>query len=208
MQIISHRGYWVNESEKNSIKAFKRAFDFNFGAEIDLREYNGELVVSHDLPHGNESNFDEILSKWNGNAILAINIKEDGLASILHSKMKRYSKENWFVFDMSIPDTINHLKIGNPVFLRLSEFEKDFHLIDQCFGVWLDAFNDNWYNLTLISEILNKDKKICFVSPELHGRDYQSLWSYIKPIAVDKNIYICTDFPQEAGLFFNESIND
>ncbi len=208
MQIISHRGYWVNESKKNTIEAFKRAFDFNFGAEIDLREHNGELLVSHDLLHGNELNFDEILSKWNGNSKLAINIKEDGLASLLHSKMKSYSKENWFVFDMSIPDTMNHLKIGNPVFFRLSEFEKDFHLSDRCFGVWLDAFNSNWYDLTLISEILHKNKKICFVSPELHGRDYKPLWSYIKPKAADKNIYLCTDFPQEARSFFKECISD
>ena len=69
-------------------------------------------------------------------------------------------------------------------------------------------FNSNWYDLTLISEILHKNKKICFVSPELHGRDYKPLWSYIKPKAADKNIYLCTDFPQEARSFFKECISD
>lgn len=208
MQLISHRGYWVNESEKNTIQAFKRAFDFDFGAEIDLREHKGELLVSHDLLNGKELNFDEILSIWNGRTKLAINIKEDGLASLVHFKMKSYSKDNWFVFDMSIPDTISHLKIGNPFFIRMSEIEKDLHLINDSSGIWLDAFHSIWYDLNLIEEILNKNKKICLVSPELHEFNHQALWDYIKLLNRNENIYLCTDFPKEAKSFFERFKND
>ena len=32
-EILAHRGYWKNESEKNSKTAFERAFDNGFGIE-------------------------------------------------------------------------------------------------------------------------------------------------------------------------------
>jgi hypothetical protein len=208
MHLISHRGYWVNENEKNKINAFHRAFKFGFGAEIDLREYKGELLVSHDLLCGEELNFDQILSIWDGESKLALNIKEDGLASIIQSKMKPFAPENWFVFDMSIPDTLNHIKIGNPVFIRMSEIEKDVSLLKDSRGVWLDAFQDIWYDLAFMEEILSKDRKICIVSPELHDHDYKILWSQVKTFQANDNILLCTDFPNEAKSFFERHIND
>lgn len=48
MIILSHRGYWLKESEKNSIAAFKRSFSMGFGTETDVRDRDGQLVISHD----------------------------------------------------------------------------------------------------------------------------------------------------------------
>ena len=39
MKIIKHK---VNSIQK---------IDQNFGAEIDIRDYDGDLVLSHDFPH-------------------------------------------------------------------------------------------------------------------------------------------------------------
>ena len=55
MRIISHRGYWKQEIEKNSDIAFHRSFRLNIGTETDFRDYKGELVISHDVP--TEGNF-------------------------------------------------------------------------------------------------------------------------------------------------------
>ena len=49
MEIISHRGLWNNTREKNSTQAFKRSFGFKIGTETDIRDYRGELVISHDI---------------------------------------------------------------------------------------------------------------------------------------------------------------
>lgn len=38
MIIISHRGFWKNIEEKNSIKAFERSFINSYGLETDLRD--------------------------------------------------------------------------------------------------------------------------------------------------------------------------
>ena len=155
MHLISHRGYWVNENEKNKINAFHRAFKFGFGAEIDLREYKGELLVSHDLLCGEELNFDQILSIWDGESKLALNIKEDGLASIIQSKMKPYASENWFVFDMSIPDTFLYLNMGIKTYIRESEYENYPLLVSKSSGIWLDQMLENSYSQNWLIEKIN-----------------------------------------------------
>jgi nucleoside-diphosphate-sugar epimerase len=49
MNIISHRGFWLKDEEKNTIQAFERSFEFGFGTETDIRDYKGELVISYDM---------------------------------------------------------------------------------------------------------------------------------------------------------------
>ena len=49
LKIIAHRGFWLEKSEQNSLKAFKKAFENGFGVETDVRDFNGELVISHDI---------------------------------------------------------------------------------------------------------------------------------------------------------------
>ncbi|MFG6652729.1 hypothetical protein ACGYN7_08905 [Campylobacter jejuni] len=41
MKILSHRGYWKNKQEKNSIAAFDRSFLNSYGLETDLRDVGG-----------------------------------------------------------------------------------------------------------------------------------------------------------------------
>ncbi|MFQ6343008.1 hypothetical protein [Campylobacter sp. VTCC 70190] len=41
MQILSHRGYWKNKEEKNSIVAFERSLTKMYGLETDLRDNGG-----------------------------------------------------------------------------------------------------------------------------------------------------------------------
>ena len=43
MQILSHRGYWKNENEKNSFQAFKNSFSKMHGLETDIRDWGGGL---------------------------------------------------------------------------------------------------------------------------------------------------------------------
>ena len=53
MQLIAHRGYWLDPKEKNTETAFVRALQHGFGIETDFRDLNGHLVISHDVPtHG------------------------------------------------------------------------------------------------------------------------------------------------------------
>ena len=53
MIILSHRGYWKDVNEKNQQVSFERSFSLGFGTETDIRDYKGELVISHDIADEN-----------------------------------------------------------------------------------------------------------------------------------------------------------
>jgi hypothetical protein len=199
MIILSHRGYWKDISEKNTALAFQRSFDLGFGTETDVRDCAGKLVISHDTPTGNEIPFDDFLAMLKGRPLpLAINIKADGLAPLVQQAMLKHDVKNWFVFDMSIPDTREQLKTGNPVFARLSEFEIENPLFAKAGGIWLDAFEGQWYDTDLIKKWRSKGKTVCIVSPDLHKRPYKEFWEQLAPLRDDDGIMLCTDYPEEA----------
>ena len=78
MQIISHRGYWKHASEKNTYEAFKRSFSLGYGTETDIRDYHGELVISHDIPDADCMSFSDFLklhTYYDKKLPLALNIK-------------------------------------------------------------------------------------------------------------------------------------
>ena len=205
MRIISHRGYWQTPSEKNTVVAFRRSFDLGFGLETDVRDHLGQLVISHDIVNNGEISFTTLLSlSEKNNLLLAINIKSDGLAKLVSKAMIGYDRKNWFVFDMSIPDMRAHIKAGNPVFARMSEVEQQPAWFDLIQGVWLDSFEDEWYELQLIKDLIKNGKRVCVVSSEIHGRDNTLLWCKLRPLANVDQLILCTDTPELAKAFFKE----
>lgn len=206
MIVLSHRGYWKSAEEKNTAIAFHRSFDLGFGTETDIRDLNQSLVVSHDMPDQSAmlfSRFLEILGERN--LPLALNIKADGLSDALTSALLNHTNKNWFVFDMAIPDMRAYINAGIPVFARLSEVEPSPVWFDQVTGIWLDSFEEEWYDANIIQSLLKQDKKVCVVSSELHGRKHDNLWSMLKPISHYSNLMICTDLPEQAQQYFGVS---
>ena len=202
MQILAHRGYWIKENEKNTKIAFERAFDNNFGIETDLRDIKGTIVISHNMPKGNEMTLEELLQLLDGrNLTLALNIKADGQADEIKRLLEKYNNKNYFTFDMSIPEMVYQHKVGLDVFTGISDIVPEPILYDKAQGVWLDCFNSDWFSDKEILNIQNKRKKVCIVSPDLHKREYKSVWKKYKNIS---GIMICTDYPEEAKEFFNE----
>ena len=205
MKILSHRGYWIKETEKNTKTAFLRSFKNGFGTETDVRDLNGKLVISHDPATGDEMTFKDFLLFCPHSVPLAFNIKADGLAGKINEELLLFPNIDWFVFDMSIPDMRSYLEKKNPVFARMSEVERDAPWIELCDGVWLDAFDDVWYDDCTIENILNSGQKICIVSPELHKRDYWNVWDMIKrrpEFMGSDRLYLCTDYPEKAKKYF------
>jgi len=208
MQIISHRGYWKNTEEKNSATAFDRSFSLDFGTETDFRDYLEDIVISHDIANSTSilaSKFCEIFNQYNPKLPLALNIKSDGLQTKLKAILKRYSIANYFVFDMSIPDTIGYIDNGIPFYSRQSEYEPQPAFYESCAGIWLDAFIGRWYDTNLIKQHLNNGKQVAIVSFDLHKRDHLPLWQYLKEneLHTIDEIILCTDIPEDAITFFN-----
>ncbi len=217
MMIISHRGYWKNKKEKNTSLAFERSFSLGFGTETDIRDYKGKLVISHDIADEKCLSLDtffKIYNKYsqkNKNMILALNIKSDGLHTILDKKLKKYGIKNYFVFDMSVPEQMQYIKKRYRTATRKSEIEKTPPLYDKSEFVWIDSFYSDWITNEELKYHINNNKKIGIISPELHKRNHTDFWNHLlkmKSIKEDKEnkIILCTDLPEDArGIFYGKN---
>lgn len=207
MKIIAHRGMWLKPEEKNTIPAFERALQNGFGIETDFRDFNGELVISHD-PAGLGSikaqSFFDLCSHYPSVGPHAINIKSDGLQRLLNPYLAKWPIQDYFVFDMSVPDSLEYVKSKINTFTRVSEYEAYQDFDGKATGVWLDGFKSEWYRVEEIIYYLTLGKSVAIVSSELHGRDHQSLWAIIKSLYTkDMPLMLCTDLPLKARKYFS-----
>ncbi len=210
MVILSHRGYWSQPQEKNTLTAFQRSFESGFGTELDLRDYCGNLVVSDDIADSACPAFSDFLELYRNHGkglYLAINIKADGLHRPLLQLLDTYHVENYFVFDMSIPDALGYLNHRMNFFTRQSEWETVPSLYRHAAGVWMDELDDHWITAQHVHAHLDNGKKVCIVSAELHGRAHSAAWSEYKIVANSPHVerfMLCTDLPEEAKEYFND----
>lgn len=210
MKILSHRGYWKKEIEKNQIIAFERSFSFGFGTETDIRDFNGELVISHDIADEkciSVEDFFKIYNKYDNTLPLALNIKSDGLQVKLKELLTEYNITKYFVFDMSVPDGLQYLKQDIKAFTRESEYEEKPSFYSESTGIWLDEFKNHWIDEKVLEKHIINKKEICIVSPDLHKRDYDKEWQDYKNIENKLNIntiMLCTDYPEIAKKYFSK----
>lgn len=206
--ILAHRGWWKTFDEKNSFRAFKRAFEGGFGVETDFRDADGSVVISHDPPEGDKLSAKEFFALYSQLGVsgrLAINIKADGLQKYLFDfvSSSQVSLDNMFAFDMSVPDGMQYLKCEFPIYIRLSEYEEDTSLLKHAAGVWLDNLTGKYSQVAKAQMLLKEGHRTCVVSPELHGRKHIALWNEIAAAELHKDplFELCTDFPLEAHQF-------
>lgn len=207
MKILAHRGHWREPTEKNTLAAFECAWSGGFGIETDLRDLDGTIVVSHDPPARGALTFETLLQAYaerGKQTPLALNVKADGLQEPVAKCLEKYHVENFFVFDMSVPDSLSYLRAAMPVFLRRSEYEPWTVLHDKAAGIWLDAFASAWWTPDDVRSLHVRGKQVAVVSPELHGRPHEALWSALRQLEPDTNsgLLLCTDFPNDADRFF------
>lgn len=208
--ILAHRGLWYKQYEKNTTIALQRALEFGFGIETDLRDRLGEIVISHDPVINNyELTFEDFLNFIHRNSFssrIALNIKADGLHTILKSELFKHADflTNAYLFDMSFPDMFGYINAELPVYSRISEHESSMPgqlLIE---GVWVDSFAGKYPQVETALSFLEAGIRVGFVSPELHGRPYEQVWKKIKIFRLHEfeKFELCTDFPEYAFDYF------
>jgi len=212
MKIIAHRGFWNKNIRANSSQAFENAFKNDFGIEFDVRDLDGQLVISHDIPlkKDNLISFEDLLKLYklfNKDLILAINIKSDGLQLKIKYLLEQYKIKNYFLFDMAVPDSVSYYKNGfKNIYTRQSEYETipAFYEISQ--GIWMDEFNTEWIDEKIINKHFKNKKEIAIVSPELHKKDnHLTRWKFYKKLSCANRLAICTDYPDKAKDFFHDA---
>ncbi|HBV9912392.1 TPA: phosphodiesterase [Klebsiella aerogenes] len=201
MHILAHRGCWQHPGEQNTRTALTTALHRGLGIETDIRDLNGTLVISHDMPHTGALPLEALLEdylKADHPGYLALNIKSDGLALPLKQMLSERGIARYFCFDMSVPDTLTYLQADIPVAARISEYETPGRLTDISPVIWVDGFHTSELDMTQLNAWLSDGKLICLVSPELHGRPPEPLWSGLAALSHHDNIMLCTDFSQRA----------
>lgn len=209
MNIICHRGFWLSSKEQNTVIAFQRAFDLGYGVEFDIRDYLKGIIISHNPVDSGKLYLNDLLhlyANYNNKVRLAINIKSDGLADGIKNALNQFKIDNYFLFDMSVPEMKIFSEKGLNIYSRLSEIEPSLIMEEKVSGVWLDCFFSIWYNIDLIKNYILNEKEVCIVSPELHKREHLELWKILKVNnAMDfSNLSLCTDLPNEAMRYFYE----
>lgn len=211
MIILAHRGIWQIRQEQNSSQSIVKSVKHGFGIETDLRDYCGKIVISHDPPISDGYSFEDLLHDVIRNADskiwLALNVKADGLSSLVQKKLQEFRVENYFFFDMSIPDAKVYIDKKMNIFTRQSEAESKPVFYTEAMGIWMDEFYGHWITDEIVETHLRNGKKICLVSPELHGRNHMMEWNHYRKMQKkfgSEDFMICTDYPKEAKEFFND----
>lgn len=204
MIILSHRGHWLKADEKNEWVAFERTVADAFGTETDVRDHDGRLVISHDPAPSTARDWADLVDLFDGRGLpLAVNVKADGLSGLLEAAFAGRDID-WFAFDMSGPETVRYARAGLPYFTRHSDVEAEPVLYAEAQGVWLDAFHDHgWMTTDVIRRHLDADKRVCLVSPDLHGRSHEAFWETLVDLAPQtEDLMLCTDLPLKAREMF------
>lgn len=202
--LVAHRGYWRTPVQQNSPEALQEALNRGFGFETDLRDLDGQLVLSHDPPRAAAAVpattlIDTIAALETRSAgPLALNVKSDGLVPLLSDLTDRLAPYPYFLFDMTFPQTLTYARHGLPLALRVSEFEPvDRELaarLDLAPRWWLDAFDSDWWLEDGDVHALVEDGEVHIVSPEIHGRDPQRVWNWFgTALQAGRDVYLCTD---------------
>lgn len=209
VEILAHRGWWLEAPQKNQVIAFERAFAAGYGVETDVRDFNGRLVISHDMAQTDAmplERFLDIHHAYGKPGWLALNVKSDGLHAALGEALLGAGIDRYFMFDMSVPDTLHYLKHGLTTFTRRSEYELGSSLDAEAAGIWWDCF-EGAGDALLAGSALRSGKAGVLVSPELHHRQHDEVWRTwrddIGGASGRSTLMLCTDFPEEADHFFN-----
>ena len=201
----------MENSEKNTFVAFERALDNGFGIETDVRDYDGKIVISHDLP--NSSCIDMQLShllrmKFFSGACgrIALNIKSSGLAATVSTILNSIgiNRHRIYAFDMSVPDIISYIDNDLDVYSRISDQEPVPAFMSIISGLWIDNLNGHFNQVEAAKDLLSQGVRVAIVSSELHGRNHEKLWDQILSHGLYKspNFELCTDLPHKAANVF------
>lgn len=203
-RVLTHRGLWSSPDDQNEPESLAGALAEGWGIETDVRDFGGQLVISHDPPRGDEPRLGEEACRWAqipSAETVALNIKADGLADALALEFNKVKASlDVFFFDMSAPQTISFIERGLPIASRLSEIEP-LSLGVTGFAsepriVWLDCFRTDWFlGDSTVSEAVESSRTY-LVSPEIHGRDPRVAWDWVAELRQrGHDVGICTDRP-------------
>ncbi|HEX5056004.1 MAG TPA: phosphatidylinositol-specific phospholipase C/glycerophosphodiester phosphodiesterase family protein [Gammaproteobacteria bacterium] len=191
MKLIAHR--------KNTL-ADLRSSPREYGVEVDIRSYAGDLVIHHD-PFVKGESFEAWLGEYR-HGTLILNVKEEGLEARLIELMKQHGIDDYFFLDQSFPFLVKWSRLGERrCAVRVSEYESietALNLAGKVDWVWVDCFTRFPLQHEDSARLKSAGFKLCLVSPELQGRDAQAEIPLLHALLKERGIgadAVCTKQP-------------
>ncbi len=184
---IKHR---VNSS--NELKNLSS----EYGVELDLRNYNNELIIHHD-PFQEGESFEDYLKNYR-HSLIILNVKSEGIEKRVLELINKFNIQDYFLLDLSLPFMIKYLNAGEKkIAVRFSEYEPiEFALAfkNKAKWLWVDCFSKFPLTMEAYKE-LKKYFRICLVSPELQGHPLEWIEDFKKQCAGMEIDAVCTKRP-------------
>ncbi len=191
MEIILHR--------RNTLYDLKNTSK-EFGIEIDIRSYKGQLILQHD-PFIKGEYFSEWI-KYYKHGTLILNVKEEGLENKILDILSINKINSFFFLDQSFPFIIKTLRNGEDrIALRVSEFESietALNLKNKTQWIWVDMFSRFPLSKYEYKKLKEAKFKLCLVSPELQKLNHikiNNLKSYLEEENISLDA-VCTKIPE------------
>lgn len=165
MEYIAHRINTVEELKK---------LPREYGVELDLRDnLDGSIYIQHN-PFEPGENFEDYLKEYHHGTMI-LNVKSERIELKILEMLPNYDVKSYFFLDSSFPMIWLLSNQGEKnVALRISEVEgldTARNMAGKVDWIWLDCFSKIPIGKKEFDELHNLGYKICFVSPELEGRD-------------------------------------
>jgi hypothetical protein len=169
-----------------------------YGVELDLRDSNKQLLITHD-PYTDGELFEEYIKHYQHQTLIA-NVKCEGVEQTILNLLKQYHISDYFFLDLSFPALVKLMRSGEKnIAVRFSEYEpieNALALAGKINWVWVDCFTK--FPLDLASyDRLKKHFKLCLVSPELQGHAIEAIDEYkiyLEQMPFDA---VCTKYPEK-----------
>lgn len=167
MEFIAHR--------INTIKELNNLSN-QFGVELDLRDsVDGNIYISHN-PFETGELFSDYLKAYKHRTII-LNVKSERIEYKIIELLKMYNIRQYFFLDSSFPMIYTLSCQGEKnIALRVSEYESvetAIKMSGKVDWIWLDCFNRFPLDGKQVKALKRHGYKLCIVSPELQGRDYE-----------------------------------
>lgn len=165
MEYIAHRVNTVEELKSLPVE---------YGVEIDLRDnLNGRIYIQHN-PFEPGEDFEEYLKEYHHGTMI-LNIKSERIELKILEMLPKYDVKSYFFLDSSFPMIWLLSSRGEKnIALRVSEVEgldTARNMAGKVKWIWIDCFSKIPIGKAEANELKRLGYKLCFVSPELEGRD-------------------------------------
>jgi glycerophosphoryl diester phosphodiesterase len=205
MKMIAHRGVWTPSRSENSLPALLDALNRGFAIETDIRQHEGEIVLSHDpvrVPNP-VATLEDLLKQAQlfPRNLIFLNVKEDGLLPLLQ-RSKPWERHETVFFDMSTPELVRYSKIipKQNLATRWSDLECEPVLYSKCDWLWVDCFEQEISFGHADAKKYLTEKRLVFVSPQLHGRAAGRFLGEVELLEreLQREMHVCLDVSPNA----------